>query len=105
MALRRNLAAKAASSVPPLEPKTANGKKVRTPGYLKHKPTGQAYVRINGKQHYLGTYNSAASKKEDRRMIKQWKRSACTKSFGKTHCAPLAMIMLDVLTRRFWWSR
>ena len=31
------------------------------PGYLLHKPTGQAYVRIRGKCIYLGTYNSPES--------------------------------------------
>jgi len=31
------------------------------PAYLIHKPSGQARVRINGKDHYLGTYGSKES--------------------------------------------
>jgi integrase len=32
------------------------------PSYLLHKPTGQARVRINGKDHYLGAYGSEESR-------------------------------------------
>jgi integrase len=38
-------------------PKTA-----RKPSYLLHKPTGQARVRINGTDHYLGTYGTRESR-------------------------------------------
>ena len=33
----------------------------RVPAYTLHKPTGQGRVRIGGKDHYLGAYNSAES--------------------------------------------
>jgi hypothetical protein len=36
--------------------------KKRKPTCLCHKPTGQARVRIDGKDHYLGEYGSAASR-------------------------------------------
>lgn len=36
----------------------------KTPGYLLHKPTGQARVRINGVDHYLGVYGSDASRQK-----------------------------------------
>ena len=42
------------------------------PKYRKHKPTGQAVVRINGKDFYLGPHNSAASKREYERLIAEW---------------------------------
>ncbi|HQZ63799.1 MAG TPA: hypothetical protein PLY87_01930 [Planctomycetaceae bacterium] len=32
------------------------------PSYLLHKPTGQARVRINGRDHYLGPYGSEESR-------------------------------------------
>ena len=32
------------------------------PSYLLHKPTGQARVRIDGKDHYLGPYGSEESR-------------------------------------------
>lgn len=43
----------------------------RVPKYCHHKPTNQAYVRIDGRFHYLGTYDSQSSHKEfDRIMAK-----------------------------------
>ena len=35
----------------------------RLPKYSLHAPTGQAYVRIGGKFHYLGEYDSEDSRK------------------------------------------
>jgi len=34
----------------------------RKPSYLLHKPTGQARVRINGTDHYLGVYGTPESR-------------------------------------------
>jgi len=34
----------------------------KTPSYLLHKPSGQARVRIAGKDIYLGVYGSAESR-------------------------------------------
>lgn len=42
------------------------------PGYLYHKASGRAFVRINGTNIYLGTYNSRASKEEYDRILKEW---------------------------------
>jgi hypothetical protein len=39
------------------------------PSYRKHKATGQAVVTLNGKDHYLGRYGSAASKAEYDKLI------------------------------------
>ncbi|MDB5344352.1 MAG: site-specific tyrosine recombinase [Schlesneria sp.] len=36
--------------------------KKKLPSYLLHKPTGQARVRIAGRDHYLGSYGSEASR-------------------------------------------
>ena len=33
-----------------------------TPKYRRHKPTGQAVVRIDGRDYYLGEHGSPASK-------------------------------------------
>lgn len=35
----------------------------RIPAYTLHKPTGQARVRVNGKDHYLGQYGSVESRR------------------------------------------
>ena len=40
---------------------TTRSRPTKNPGYLHHKPSGQAYVRINGKYHYLGRFNTPES--------------------------------------------
>ncbi len=42
------------------------------PGYLHHKASGRAFVRINGTNIYLGPYKSKASKQEYDRILKEW---------------------------------
>jgi integrase len=42
------------------------------PTYRKHKSTGQAVVTLDGKDRYLGQYNSAASKALYRRLVAEW---------------------------------
>jgi hypothetical protein len=45
---------------------------VRVPSYRRHKPTGQAVVTLNGKDHYLGKWNTAASRAEYGRVTGEW---------------------------------
>lgn len=47
-------------------------KTLRVPKYRRHKPTGQAVVTLNGKDHYLGTWKTAASQAEYNRLIGEW---------------------------------
>ena len=47
-------------------------KKSRQPAYCHHKPTGQAYVRLNGRMIYLGGYDSPQSRAEYDRAIAEW---------------------------------
>ncbi len=47
-------------------------KATRTPGYLLHKVTGQARVRIQGRDYYLGRHNSPESWKRYRQLIAQY---------------------------------
>jgi len=42
------------------------------PKYRKHKATGQAIIALQGRVHYLGPWNSKASKIEYDRLIGQW---------------------------------
>ena len=44
----------------------------RKPGYLLHKPTGQARVRIDGRDHYLGPYGSPESRERYEDLIAEW---------------------------------
>jgi hypothetical protein len=45
---------------------------VCVPAYRRHKATGQAVVTLDGRDFYLGTYGSAASHKEYRRLTSEW---------------------------------
>ncbi|MCA9027502.1 MAG: hypothetical protein KDA86_19995 [Planctomycetaceae bacterium] len=45
---------------------------LRVPSYRHHKPTGQAVVTINGRDLYLGKWNSAASRSEYDRLIAEF---------------------------------
>lgn len=42
------------------------------PAYRRHKPTGQAVVRLNGHDFYLGPHGTAASRQEYDRLIGEW---------------------------------
>lgn len=46
-------------------------KQARIPSYRRHS-SGQATVRIHGKDFYLGTYGTAASRREYDRLINEW---------------------------------
>jgi len=49
-------------------------RKGEPPGYRLHKATGQAYVTINGKRHYLGRYGTPESRRRYRRIVDDWER-------------------------------
>jgi integrase len=55
------------------EPRTTT----RTPSYRRHRASGQAVVTIEGKDHYLGRYGTAASKIEYRRVVGEWLANGC----------------------------
>jgi len=44
----------------------------KEPGYCLHKPTGQAYVRFDGKAYYLGAHGSEESKERYSRLKAEW---------------------------------
>ena len=44
----------------------------RKPAYLLHKATGQARVRIGGKDRYLGAYGSPESKARYEEIVTEW---------------------------------
>ena len=44
----------------------------RIPAYVHHKPSGQARVRINGKDNYLGIYGTPESKDQYDELISKW---------------------------------
>jgi hypothetical protein len=44
----------------------------RTPSYRHHRPSGQAVVSINGRDHYLGKHGPTGSKAEYDRLVGEW---------------------------------
>jgi hypothetical protein len=50
-------------------------RKQEIPSYCCHKATGQAVVRINGRDVYLGKFGTAASKEKYGREIAEWQAS------------------------------
>ena len=44
----------------------------RQPSYRLHKPTGQAVVTLNGRDHYLGKHGSTASRHAYDRLLAEW---------------------------------
>lgn len=42
------------------------------PKYRKHKASGQAIVTLSGRDHYLGPYGAAASRREYDRVLSEW---------------------------------
>jgi len=45
----------------------------RVPSYCLHKASGRAVVRINGRDHYLGSFGSDKSHAEYERLIAEWR--------------------------------
>ena len=45
---------------------------LRVPSYRHHKPSGQAVVTLDGKDHYLGPYGSDRSRAEYKRRVGEW---------------------------------
>ncbi len=45
---------------------------LRTPAYRFHKPSGQAVVTLNGRDFYLGRFNTPESRADYDRLIAEW---------------------------------
>jgi len=69
----------------------------REPGYCLHKPTGQAYVRFNGRLHYLGKYGSPESRERYARLKSEWLAAAHAEKFIASSRPTLAMVCLAYL--------
>lgn len=50
-------------------------RKPRTPSYRLHSASGQGIVSLSGRDHYLGKWNTAASRREYDRILAEWLQS------------------------------
>jgi integrase len=48
-------------------------RQLRVPTYCRHKASGQAVARIEGRDHYLGPYGSSESLEQYERLISEWR--------------------------------
>ena len=78
----------------------------RVPSYRRHKPTGQAVVTLNGKDHYLGKWNSKVSRVEYDRLIGSPSSTIGT-AIGRLariihKCATAVSAVLPWVNRQVW---
>lgn len=68
--------------------------KKRVPAYCHHKPTGQAFVRLDGKFHYLGAYDSPDSREGYDRLVSKW--------LSRTEMAPSGNRTVSEVLLHYW---
>src|SRR4051812_29865554 len=77
----------------------------KIPSYRLHKPTGQAVVRLDGHDHYLGKHGTDASHEAYRRVIAEWLAAGRPQATGAAASAPAprsAQVMVNDLLLSFW---
>ncbi len=70
----------------------------RIPSYRHHKASGRAIVTLGGRDVYLGDWNSAASRREYRRVIAEWLASGAP-DHGTTTADEITIVELIA---RYW---
>jgi integrase len=68
----------------------------RVPSYRRHRPSGQAVVTLNGRDFYLGKWNTKASRAEYDRLIGEW--LAAGRNLRQTG----ADLTVNELARAYW---
>jgi integrase len=62
----------------------------KPPAYQLHKATGQARVKIAGRDYWLGSFGSEASHREYERLLAEWRAMAPARAAGESPAAPPA---------------
>ncbi|HIA46994.1 MAG TPA: hypothetical protein EYN96_03250 [Candidatus Hydrogenedentes bacterium] len=71
-----------------------------TPKYCLHKATGQGFVRLNGKMHYLGEYDSSESLQKYHQLVARWEVD------GRVPLvAPDDVRIVHLIERYFVWAK
>ena len=63
------------------------------PSYQHHRASGQARVRLNGVDHYLGPHGTVASKREYDRLIAEWLTGETRSTIVKAQLTVSALIL------------
>ena len=76
----------------------------KVPAYRLHKPTGQAVVRLDGRDYYLGKHGTEASQEAYRRKIAEWLTAGSATGTAGPKSPPAGLptvndVMLAFLTR------
>ena len=77
-------------------------RKPKVPSYCLHKASGQAVVRIDGRDHYLGPYGSDESHAEYSRLIAEWRtnrQQALVKAATVSRIGDPSLTILEVLQK------
>ncbi len=74
----------------------------KVPSYRLHKPTGQAVVRIDGRDHYLGRHGTEASHEAYRRTIAEWLTHATTQPAPRPGQPDAPDLSVNELILAFW---
>jgi integrase len=76
----------------------------KVPAYRLHKPTGQAVVRLDGRDFYLGKHDTEASHEAYRRKIAEWLTYGTTRSEDRLDPAGSSTLTIGELILAFWTS-
>ena len=79
----------------------------KVPSYCLHKASGQAVVRIDSSDYYLGRYGSPESHAEYERLIAEWRARKVESALQQPSCSTTSHSALDRLTvedvlLRYW---
>ncbi len=73
----------------------------KVPSYCLHKHSGQAVVRFNGRDHYLGSYGSPESHERYESLVARWRASQNgTAAKGRLH--PQGELSINELILEYW---
>ena len=89
---------------PPRKVRTMIARKRRTPALVHHKPTGQARVRIGGRDFYLGRYGSPEAEAAYHRLLAEWRETGVVPSkanAAKASLDPDGVTVTEVILT-FW---
>lgn len=76
-------------------------KQGKVPSYCHHKASGQAVVRINGRDHYIGRYGSDESHAQYERLICEWRSQKYLTSAkpGPSHSNGNQLTVVEIMLR------